>query len=369
MRRYLVIVMLLMMSLSGCTSEAQKSLDVIQRELETIQTSDRSQNVDWERMKTRYEDLQTRLAKLSSSSESDVRKKADSLLLVVKDRLARAYEEIDYKRLNQAEEEFASATSYENAIQQHQDLLIQFSNFERRYPSSSKPIAEGKHRINSSLESIYNEKFEYTQLSTRFKDSYTFEEASAGLGEIDAFRQKHPNSIMSGNLNQAADGMREVKAKLWARDIRSIPSLNTAIQEVNKLKDESFSSNTQNFMQTMIASLEGKRSEIFQIEVAEKSSYLTNSMRTAAVDSARKQHPICATPKDPASVVGEQRSVMGARIEISRSYVVRTAGDTFCTSTYLVRVDVVGYLTGDENTGLNYGIASSNMILDARSPY
>jgi hypothetical protein len=163
--------------------------------------------------------------------------------------------------------------------------------------------------------------------------------------------------------------MREVKAKIWARDIRSIPSLNTAIQEVNKLKEESFSTGTQNFIQSVADSLEAKRSEIFQLEVAEKSGSLTNSMRTAAVDSARKQHPICASTKDPASVVGEQRSVMGSRIEISRSYVVRTHGDAFCSSTYLVRVDVVGYLTGDQNTGLNYGIASSSMILDARSPY
>lgn len=368
MRRYLLVFILLLIC-SGCASEAERKMAAVQKDFETIQASDRSQYPDWERLKTSYEDLQTRLAQLSSSSESDVRQKADALLLVVKNRLATVYEEIDYKRVSEAEEQLGSAASYGDAIQQHQNLLVQYSNFEKKYPFSSKPVAAGKQRINSSLESIYNEKFEYEQLSTRFKDSYTFEEASAGLGEIDAFRQKHPNSIMTANLNQVSDGMREVKAKLWARDIRSISSLNVAIQEVNKLKGEAVSSGSQNFMQSVIASLEEKRSEIFNIEIAEKGSSLTNSMRIAAIESAKKQHPICGTSKDPASVVGEQRSVMGTRIEISRSYVVRTSGDAFCSSTYLVRVDVVGYLNGDQNSGLDYGIASSSMIVDARSPY
>jgi len=365
MRRYLIIPLLLLI-FSGCVSQEERDLDVIEKDL---QTSEQSQNANWEKQKTNYENLQTRLTKLSSSTDASVREKAGSLLAAVKDRLKRVYEEIDYSELNEAEQNVSFANSYEEAIQKHQDLLILFNNFEKKYPSTSKPISEGKVRIKSSLESTYNEKYEYNQLSAQFKDTYTFAEASAGLISISAFLQKHPNSIMSGRLVQECDGMRVVKAKLWAQDIKSITSLNTAIEEVKKLLTEAASSNTRNFMQSLITSLDAKRSDVFKVEVAEKGTSLMNSMRSAAVDSAKKQHPICARANDPASIVGEQRNTTGTRMEISRSYVVRTLGDTFCSSTYLVRVDVVGYLAGDENVGVSYGIASSRTIIDARSPF
>jgi hypothetical protein len=110
--------------------------------------------------------------------------------------------------------------------------------------------------------------------------------------------------------------------------------------------------------------LKAKKSEVFKMELSEKTNDLMNAMRTAAINAAKKVHPICGTSNDPASVVGERRNVVGARIEIFRSYMIRTSGDLFCSSTYLVRVNVDGYLTGDENVGVTQGITSSRIVVD-----
>jgi hypothetical protein len=367
MRRYLIIALLLVILTACGYSEDKKTLDAVEKELQVLLASEQSQNTNWEGLKTSYENLRTRLTRLTSSSDSNIKEKAKSHLMLVEEKLKRVYEEIDYAKLKEAEQQIASATSYEDAIQKRQELLILFNDFAQKYPSSSKPISDDRARIKSSLESAYNEKYEYDQLSIHFKDMYTFEEASAGLAAIGAFLQKRPNSIMGDSLRQKADNMREVKAKLWAQqEFKSISSLNSAIQEVNKLMAEATSSASRDFMQSLITSLQAKKSEVFKEELASKINDLMNAMRTAALNSVKKAHPICGDSNDPASVVAERRNVIGARVEIFRAYAIRTSGALFCSSTYLVRVNVDGYLTGDENVGVSYGITSSRIIVDAR---
>ncbi len=365
MRRNFIIPLLLLM-LSGCFySEDRKNLDAAEQDLQVLLSSDQSAYMNWEGRKASYESLQVRLTQLSSSTDSSIREKANSHLLLVREKLKTVYEEIDYGKLKEAEEQLAAATSYEDAIQKGQELLNLFNNFAQKYPSSSKPISEGQGRIKVLLESAYNEKYEYYQLSNYFKDNYTFVEASAGLVAIVAFLQKHPDSIMTASLRQRADGLREVKAKLWAQqDFKSIASLNSAIQEVDKLRTEATYSSSQDVMQSLITALQAKKSEIFKVEIAEKTNELTNAMRTAAMNIAKKAHPVCSNPNDPVSVVSAQQSIVGSRIELFRSYVVRTSGGLFCSSTYLVRVNVDGYLTGDENAGVSHGITSSSIVVD-----
>lgn len=365
MRRHLIIPLLLLM-FSGCVSyEDKKNLEAVEKELQMLFASEQSQSVNWAGLKSSYESAQARLTQLSSSSDSGIREKAKSQLMLVGEKLKRVYEEIDYTKLKEGEQQLASATSYEEAIQKAQELLILFNGFAQKYPSSSKPVSEGRARINSSLESAYNEKYEYGQLSTHFKDVYTFEEAAAGLFAVNAFLQKHPNSIMGARLRQKADGMREVQARLWAQqEFKSISSLNVALQKVDSLMTEATSSASRDSMQSLITSLQAKKSEVFKAELAEKTNDLMNAMRTSAINSAKKAHPICGASNDPASVINERRNVIGARIEIFRSYVIRTSGDLFCSSTYLVRVDVDGFLTGDENVGVSHGITSSRLVVD-----
>ena len=365
MRRYFIIL-LLTLTFSGCFNyEDRNNLEAVEKELQVLFASEQSPNVNWGGLKTSYEGVQARLTQLSSSSDSGIREKAGSQLMLVREKLKRVYEEIDYAKLKEAEQQLASATSYEDAIQKGQELLSLFKNFAQKYPSSPKPISEGRARINSALESAYNEKYEYSQLTGHFKDRYTFEEASAGLSAVTAFLQKHPNSIMGDGLRQQADGMREVQAKLWAQqEFKSISSLNAALQEVNKLLAAVTTSANQDAMQTLVTALKAKKSEVFKMELSEKTNDLMNAMRTAAINAAKKVHPICGTSNDPASVVGERRNVVGARIEIFRSYMIRTSGDLFCSSTYLVRVNVDGYLTGDENVGVTQGITSSRIVVD-----
>jgi hypothetical protein len=365
MTKYFIITLLLLI-FTGCNfSGEKKDLEAIEKELQVLLASEQSQSTDWEKMKTSYENLQDRLTKLTSSSDSTIKEKASTHLIVVKDKLRKAYEEIDYAKLKEDELGLANATSYEEATELGQELLSLFNNFAQKYPSSSKPISEGKERIRIWLESVYKEKYEYNELSIHFKDAYTFEEASTGLIAINAFLEKHPNSIMGASLHQKADSIREVKAKIWARpDFRTISSLNAAIQEVDKLRTEATSSASQEFIQSLVTSLQAKRSEVFKVEIAEKTNDLINAMRTAAFNSAKRTHPLCSNSSDSASVLGEQRNIIGARVEIFRSYVIRTSGDLFCSSTYLVRVNIDGYLTGDENVGVTHGITSSRIIGD-----
>ncbi|HEV2913221.1 MAG TPA: hypothetical protein VGX92_07885 [Pyrinomonadaceae bacterium] len=365
MRRYFIILLLLLI-FSGCgNSEDKKNLDAVEKELQVLLASEQSQNTNWEGLKSSYENVQARLTQLSSSSDSSIGEKANSQLMLVQEKLKRVYEELDYAKLMEAEQQLASVASYEDAIQKAQELLSLFNNFAQKYPSSPKPIAEGKTRIKSLLESAYNEKYEYNQLSNYFKDMYTFEEASAGVVAINAFLQKHPNSMMGASLRQKADGMREVQARLWAQqEFKSISSLNAAIQAVNKLITESTTSASQDLMQSLVTSLQAKKSEVFREELADKTNDLMNAMRTAAINSAKKVHPICGASNDPASVISERRNIIGARIEIFRSYVIRTSGGLFCSSTYLVGVNVDGYLTGNENVGVSHRITSSRIIVD-----
>lgn len=364
MRRYLIILLLL--SFSACVNnEERNNLAAVEKELQVLFTSEQSPHVNWGGLKTSYEGIQARLTQLSASSDSGIREKANSQLMIVREKLKRVYEEVDYAKLKQAEQQLASVTSYEDAIQKGQELLSLYNNFAQKYPSSSKPISESRARINSSLESIYNEKYEYGRLTSHFKDRYTFEEASTGLSAITAFLQKHPNSIMGDSLRQQADGMRVAQATLWAQqEFKSISALNAAVLEVNKLLAEVTTSASQDSIRTLVTALQAKKSEVFKTEIADKTNDLVNAMRTAAIDAAKKVHPICAGSNDPASVVGERRNVVGARSEIFRSYVVRTTGDLFCSSTYLVQVNVDGYLTGDETVGVTQGITSARIIGD-----
>lgn len=365
MCRYFIVVLLLLM-LSDCGYYAdRKKMEAVEKEVQELIASEQSQIRNWEEMKTRYESVQTRLTQLSSSSDSAVREKANAQLMIVQEKLKKVSEEIAYAQIKKAEQQLASAVSYEDAIQKGQALLIVFNDFSQKYPSSSKPIAEGKRRIEVALELAYTERYEYKQLSGHFKDFYTFDEATAGLAAINAFLQKHPNSIMGSSLRQQADVMREVKAKLLAQqEFKSIAALNLAIQEVDQLIAEVTTSANQDSMQTLVTSLRAKKSEVFKTELGEKTNDLVNAMRTAAINSAKKGHPICAESSDPASVVDERRNVVGARIEIFRAYVIRTTGDFLCSSTYLVRVHVDGYLTGDESVGVTQGITSSRIVSD-----
>jgi chemotaxis protein histidine kinase CheA len=367
-RHFTLIPLFVLLMLSSCvTSKDAKEMAAVEKDFQALLLADHSANTNWEALKTSYENLQERLIPLSSSTDSSTKVKANSHLILVREKLKTVYEEVDYAKLMEAQQELASAASYEDAIQKGQELLNSFSNFAQKYPSSSKPVAEHRNRIQTQLESAYNEKYEYYQLSSSFKDRYTFAEASTAMDAIDAFLQKHPNSIMRANLSQRADGLREVKAKLWTQqDFKSISTLNTAIQEVNKLITEATASSTQEFMQSLITSLEAKKSEVFKVEVAEKTNELVNAMQTAARNSAKKAHPVCSNPNDPASLVDERRNVIGTRVEILRAYVIRTSGDFLCSSTYLVRVNVDGYLTGDENAGVTHGITSSRVVTDSR---
>lgn len=353
--------------ISGCDIPKQNSrLENAQTTLATLSQRQPQNLEELKQLQEEYQSLTSSVETLSTSIYPWIKDKANSILIVSRDKLAIVTEELDYKKIKDRMVSLGRSSSYDEAIKKAQEILSDAKAFQKSYVQSRWPISEIVVDLESAVASSYQEKFDFDQIRPTFsKQAYNFSDAESAIASLDSFLAKYPKSIMRSFMIEQRDSMEHIKVKLTLnQEFSSLEQLYTAVNNAKTHATKIQGSYLSGDAQTRITQALSKKQDVLSKEIVTDTDALLNQMKTSAITVANRAHPICGNSSNPASVSNERRNEVGSRIEFYREFQVRTSGDFLCGTTYIVYVAIDGYLSVSEETGVNYSVSASRLLGD-----